>query len=118
MSKHALLFSERQNIVRFIVNHVDSFIHFLGAHLITGDEMFRFSQQIAKKMQLIVRMCDFELKFNFMLLIFNLVKKGNISRVKNVDIVIQMLLFFLFLFVSLFVFFCSLLAFDFPIVFF
>ena len=42
----------------------------------------------------IMRICDFEHKFHFMLLIFEFVRNDNISGVRNVDIVIKMLGFF------------------------
>ena len=53
-------------------------------------------KQIVKKMQFIVRMCDFELKCRLMLLIFKPVLNDNISGIRSVDIVIKMLLVFYF----------------------
>ena len=62
VSKHALLFSERQNIVRFIIHHVEIYTLLWCIPHYWRSDVPGCTKQFAMKRQFILRMCDFELK--------------------------------------------------------
>ena len=107
VSKHALLFPERQTLSDSLLIML-KFTHFLGAYLKTGDLMFPGGKKkFAIKKQFIVRMCDFEfeLKILHMHLIYQFLINDNISGVRSVDIVIKMLLVLYFCLIPCFLVF-------------
>ena len=63
-------FQTDKNFVRFIVNHVEIYTLLACIPLCWRSDIPLFPK-IAKKRQFMVQMCDFELKFHHMLLIFN-----------------------------------------------